>query len=347
MLYQTKNPHGGDIYDGEVELDFSANTNPFGTPRGVIRAVTDSLQNMHRYPDPYCRELIRALAEFEGVEESWLLCGNGAADLIYAYCQAVRPRTAAEPAPTFSEYALGLARVGCRPEQYLLKQEEDFRITEAILPWLEEKRPEVLFLCNPNNPTGQLTDPELMEKIVETTGRLGIRLFVDECFLDLSDGGVSLRGMLGDNPHLFLLKAFTKSYGMAGIRRGYCLCSDPRTLGAMAQASQPWNLSSLAQAAGIAALKETEFLEQTRQLISREREILRRELQGFGFWVSDSRTNFLLFRGPEGLDQSLRRRHIAIRSCGNYVGLDSSWYRTAVRLPEENRALLDAISECL
>lgn len=87
MLYQTNNPHGGDIYGGDVRLDFSANTNPFGTAPAVIRAVQDVLEHMHRYPDAYCRKLIAKIAEFEAVSEKYILCGNGAAELIYSYCE--------------------------------------------------------------------------------------------------------------------------------------------------------------------------------------------------------------------------------------------------------------------
>ena len=347
MLYQTKNPHGGDIYDGEVELDFSANTNPFGTPDGVLNAVTQALSQIHRYPDPYCRKLVRAISQFEGVPESYILCGNGAADLIYAYCEAVRPASAAELAPTFSEYALGLSRTGCEPKRYLLRKENGFTLTEEFLSWLEDEKPEAVFLCNPNNPTGQLIEENLLHSIVDYTRIHQISLFVDECFLDLSDGGVSLKDLLPENPQLFILKAFTKSYGMAGVRLGYCLCANPRILGAMAKASQPWNVSSLAQAAGVAALREGEFLEKTKELIAQQRAVLRQELMELGFWVSDSRVNYLLFQGPQSLDAALRRQHIAIRSCGNYVGLGDDWYRVAVRLPEENRRLLDAMKASL
>ena len=347
MLYMTKNPHGGDIYDGEVELDYSANTNPFGTPQGVMDAISQSLGSLHRYPDPYCRKLISAISRYEQVPESYILCGNGAAELIYAYCAAIRPGTAAELAPTFSEYALGLSQTGCVPSRYVLWQEDGFRLTEEFLPWLEKTRPEALFLCNPNNPTGQLMDPDLLNRIVDYTREHRIHLFVDECFLDLSQGGISLKPLLADNPQLFILKAFTKSYGMAGVRLGYCLCGNPETLGAMAKASQPWNISSLAQAAGVAALEEREFLQKTKVLIEEQRTVMKQQLEELGFWVSDSRTNYLLFEGPLGLDTALRKKHIAIRSCSNYWGLREGWYRVAVRLPEENKRLLEAIRACL
>lgn len=345
MLYQTNNPHGGDIYDGQIELDFSANTNPFGTPQGIIDAVQQALPDMHRYPDPYCRKLIQAISEFENVPREYILCGNGAAELIYAYCEAIRPELAVELAPTFSEYALGLQRVGSRVERYALREEQSFELDGDFLRFLEEKQPGAVFLCNPNNPTGQIIPPELLRKILDFCGAHHIHLFVDECFLDLSDRGESLKPLLGSYPNLLILKAFTKSYGMAGIRLGYCMTSNQELLTNMARSVQPWNVSSLAQAAGIAALQEREFLDKTRELVFSQRAWLKGELEALGYRVIESRANYLLFQGPATLHEKLREKHIAIRDCGNYHGLGQGWYRIAVRLPEENRRLIQAMKE--
>lgn len=205
MLYGIQNPHGGDIYSAPVRLDFSANTNLYGTPASIQAAVAASLPQMHRYPDPYCRALVQAISDYEQVPPSCILCGNGAADLIYAYCRAVSPRLAVELAPTFSEYSLGLQQVGSRIERYFLHADEDFALAEPFLSWVQQKNPDAIFLCNPNNPTGQLTDPALLEQLLRLTRQQGIRLFVDECFLDLTDGGISLKDHLQDNPQLFLL----------------------------------------------------------------------------------------------------------------------------------------------
>ena len=347
MLYGITNPHGGDIYGGGVTLDFSANTNPFGTPEGVIQAVREALPEMHRYPDPYCRSLVDAIADFEGVDKNCILCGSGAAELIYAYCAAVHPKTALELAPTFSEYSLGLSRVGSTVKHYYLTPDNDFALDGHFLDYLEETTPEAVFLCNPNNPTGALIDPVLLTKILDFCKKSNIRLFIDECFLDLSDDGISMKPYLGDYPNLFLLKAFTKSYGMAGIRLGYCLCSDAQLLKAMAQAVQPWNVSSLAQAAGVAALKEQDFLNQTKALIQKERPWLKAQLEGFDFRVCSSRVNYLLFQGPTDLHQKLKEKGIAIRNCDNYPGLTAGWYRIAVRRHEENQALIAAIGSIL
>ena len=345
MLYQTENQHGGDVYGGGITLDFSANTNPLGTPPGVLEAVRRGLPQLHRYPDPYCRQLVQAIAVHEQVPASYVLCGNGAADLIYAYCAALRPRTAVEPAPTFAEYGLGLAQVGCRVAPYFLHQAENFDLDGGFLLFLEEKKPEVVFLCTPNNPTGRLLPLPLLEQILQVCAAWGALVFLDECFLDLTEGGVSARSLLAAHPELLILKAFTKSYGMAGIRLGYCLCADSTLLHCMASASQPWNVSSLAQSAGVAALAEEDFLQRTLALVRKERRWLTDNLMALGFWVCPSQANYLLFRGPRGLREGLLRRGIAIRGCGNYSGLDDGWYRIAVRPHEENEALITAIRQ--
>ena len=345
MLYHTTNPHGGDVYDGEIQLDFSANTNPFGTPQGVLDAMSALLSRVHQYPDPYCRELVKAISEFEAVPKDWVLCGSGAAELIYSYCEALHPRRAMELAPTFSEYTLALERVGCRVERYCLEKRNQFALTEDFLPALERSRPDALFLCNPNNPTGQVIGLPLLEKILDICENQNTSLFVDECFLDLSDDGISLKSRLEAHPKLFLLKAFTKSYGMAGVRLGYCLCADPELLQKMSHTVQPWNVSTLAQAAGVAALGQREFLRRTRALIPVERQWLREQLEALGFWVCPSHANYLLFHGRDDLQKRLRERGIAIRGCGNYHGLETGWYRIAVRLHEENERLIEAMKE--
>ena len=302
---------------------------------------------MHRYPDPYCRQLVEAIAEFEAVDKQYILCGSGAAELIYAYCAAVRPKTALELAPTFSEYSLGLQRVGCRVKHYYLTPDNDFTLDEHFLYHLEDTAPEAVFLCNPNNPTGALIDPELLKKILDFCKTAGIRLFIDECFLDLSDDGVSMKRYLRDDPNLFVLKAFTKSYCMAGSRLGYCLCADAELLTAMAREVQPWNVSSLAQAAGVAALKEEVFLQKTKELIQKERPWLKARLESFGFRECPSEVNYLLFQGPTDLHRKLTEKGIAIRNCDNYPGLTAGWYRIAVRRHEENEALIAAVGGSL
>lgn len=342
MLYQTENRHGGDIYGG-IALDFSANVSPLGTPRSVTDAIERALPELYRYPDPYCRTLVQTISEYEGVPKNFVLCGNGASELIYAYCGAVRPKRAMELAPTFSEYSLALRRTGCEVVRFALKQEENFDLRKDFLPILAREKIDALFLCNPNNPTGRLIADDLLEEILRICREKNIALFVDECFLSLSDGGVDLTPSLSDFPQLFILKAFTKSFGMAGLRLGYGLSADEALLRKMSAAVPPWNVSTLAQAAGVAALGDAEFLERNRAVIRAERPRLEERLRELGFWVCPSQANYILFRGEAGLADRLRERGAAIRDCANFEGLGPGWYRAAVRLREENDALLDAM----
>ena len=345
MLYQTENPHGGDLYGRTISLDFSANTNPLGTPPAVRQAVIDAAELLNQYPDPYCRALIAALADFEQVPASYILCGCGAAELIFSFCAAVKPRRALELAPTFSEYATALEAMGSTVDRYPLEAVNDFSLTDTFLSFLVAGQWDALFLCNPNNPTGQTISHPLLEEILNLCQKKHMRLFVDECFLDLTDGGrdLSLKSQLKDHPELFLLKAFTKSYGMAGLRLGYGLSADEALLRKMSAAVPPWNVSTLAQAAGVAALGDAELLERNRAIIRAERPWLEEKLRKFGFWVCPSQVNYILFRGDVGLTEQLRARGVAIRDCANFEGLTSGWYRVAVRQYEENEQLIAAI----
>lgn len=349
MLYQTVNPHGGDLYSRPVHLDFSANTNPFGTPKSVCHAVIESVQLLNQYPDPYCRELTAALTEFEQVPSGQILCGCGAAELIFSFCTAVRPRKALELAPTFSEYSSALESAGCQVERYLLKRENDFALTEEFAAFLQGSDCDVLFLCNPNNPTGQMIEPTLLEHIAGICHARGIRLFLDECFLDLSDEGreLSLKNSLEENPGLLILKAFTKSYGMAGLRLGYCLSGDPKLLTAMGSSVQPWNVSIPAQKAGVAALGEKEFLKRTRQEIRIQRKWMEEQFAALGFYVCPAQANYLLLYHRMPMYQRLLERGILVRNCANYHGLEQGWFRVAVRREQENRVLLDTVQSIL
>jgi len=148
--------HGGDIYGNPgVRLDFSVNTNPLGMPDAVRQALVSRVDEYARYPDPQCRTLRAAIALHENVPEDWVLCGNGAADLIYRLCYAVGPRRALVCAPTFSEYERALEQIGCRAAHHNLTAEEQFALTsdieERLVPGID-----ALFLCHPNNPTGGL-----------------------------------------------------------------------------------------------------------------------------------------------------------------------------------------------
>ena len=261
---------------------------------------------------------------------------------------AKKPRRALLPAPTFAEYASALKTVGCEVEYFFLKEENDFEITEELLSALHETI-DMVFLCQPNNPTGQIVTSDFLEKLLQKCRACHATPVIDECFLDFLPEHESrtAKRFLAQFPELVILKAFTKLYAMAGVRLGYVLSGDEKLLENMRKAGQPWAVSSLAQAAGVAALDETEYADRVRSLIARERPRMIASLRSLGLRVLEGQANFLLFKAPEDFGERLKEKGAVVRGCANYPGLDNTWYRTAVRTPEENEKLLKIMREVL
>lgn len=327
--------HGGDWKSyleqyGKEPLDFSASISPLGLPESVREAVIRSLTAADRYPDPRCRELCRALSARFSVPESRIACGNGAADLIYRIVAYVRPKTALLFSPCFSEY-----------EKALRENGTELRFCERAeqLPELA-KSAELTFLCQPNNPTGLLFPPALLRELLDSRGIL----VLDECFLDFVEKReeYSLLDSLPYRRNLIVLNAFTKSYAMAGLRLGYAVCGDAGTAEGIRSVGQAWPVSGPAQAAGVAALGDREYMERVRAFIAAERPRLLNALTELGFEVIPGTANFLLFHS----DRPLHPEGILLRDCSGFRGLGTGWYRTAVRLPEENDRLIRALREC-
>ena len=340
----TKHIHGGDVYKYRNCLDFSANLNPLGTPESVKKAICDSLDHIAEYPQVGSELLREKIAEYEGVKTEEVICGNGAAEVIFTLCRAVNPKKALIPAPTFAEYGQALASTGCELDYYMLTEIVGFMLGEAYLDILH-KGLDMAFLCNPNNPTGMLIPHRLLKKILEKSRKLGILLVVDECFLDFvkEPQEYSLKRSLSGFDNLFILKAFTKRYAMAGVRLGYGLCSNRVLLDKMERNVQPWNVSTMAQAAGIQALSETEYVEKGRQLVFRESQWLKEEMTRIGYKVFPSEANYIFFKGPEELFDFCLRKRIVIRDCSNYPGLTKGYYRIAVKKHEENVKLIEVL----
>lgn len=343
-----KHIHGGNIYTYRDCLDFSANCNPLGTPESIKEAVRGSLEHLGDYPQVGYAPLKEALGEYEDMDPENIICGNGAAELIFSLCQAVRPKRALIPIPTFAEYEQALASVGCEVEHVLLREEDTFQMQESFIDWLHRDL-DMVFLCNPNNPTGILTDREFLFRVLRNCRELGILLVVDECFLDFikEPGKYSLKAQLPRYHNLFILKAFTKRYAMAGVRLGYGLTENRELLEKMAQVTQPWNISVMAQAAGIAALKECSYVEQGRKLVFEEAVYLKEGLKELGFHTYPSEANYIFFRGEPGLFEKGIQNGVILRDCSNYPGLSDGYYRIAVRTRAENEKLLEALRNCL
>ena len=318
-------PHGSLSYRERMEkaltgdgiLDFSASCNPLGTSPSVLEALRDV--DLSHYPDDEALELRQALARALQVDLSWVAVGNGSVDLIYQLASAYL-----EPAdralvvgPAFGEYARACRVAGATVMEIRAAEETGFQPdTEAVRTALRAERPKLAFLCNPNNPTGRLLPAssiiEILEECEETL------MVVDEAYMPFCDSNVDLRGQLTSG-RLLLLRSMTKDHGLAGIRLGYAVAR-PDVLDPLGRIRPPWSVNALAQAAGLAALKDEAHVEAARRVIAEARAYLVGELSALGLGVVPSAANFLLVRVGDGaaFRAAMLARGICVRDCASF-----------------------------
>ena len=322
-------------------LDFSQNINPLGTPAAAMEAAQSALlEDAGRYPDAGYRLLRDALAGYLGVSPARIVPTNGGAE---AGGRAARGAGAGGKAlilePTFSEYAAAARAAGLEPVRRSARRPEaGFRFDPTVLEDLEGVG--LVFLCNPNNPTGDALE---RAEVLEAAGRVlgsGAVLVVDEAFADFVPGISVVADTDGD---LYVVRSFTKFFGIPGLRLGCLVCEDPT----LVQSFQPsWPVNALAAAAGTVAVKEQRFVDASVAAVKSLREELYRGLGALpGLMVFEGAANFLLVRGPEGLPGRLARRGVLVRGCEPFLGLGSRYFRVAVRSAAENERLLAAIRE--
>ena len=346
--------HGGDIYRNKVHMDFSVNVNPLGIPEEVMKALERSVRKAEAYPDPDCEELKQAIAEHFGLKPEQVVCGNGASELLLAICRWKKPGKALLPAPGFSGYRKVLQTVKCGWKEYPLPEKQDFTLTDetltSFLEVLQKGNYDILFLTNPSNPTGALLKKEMLLKIARFCEKNKILLILDECFVELTKAPAeySFVSELERFRHVCILRAFTKSFAIPGIRLGYVLCKDPKDAKAIEKELPEWNVSLPAQMAGVTAMKETKYLEKSREVIRTERNWLKRRLEELGTKVYPSKTNFLLFHTEQtDLYERLLEQGILIRDCEDYVGLGKGYYRIAVKQHADNEELIQKMSNIM
>jgi histidinol-phosphate aminotransferase len=333
--------HGGDIYRNNVTYDFSVNGNPYGIPPKVKEALQGAVERCTCYPDLRSEQLTKKLAESLQVAEECILCGNGASELFLAVTHALQPKKAMLPVPSFSGYEHVLRAIDCKIEYWMLKEQEQFLMTADFLEALTEEI-EILFLTNPNNPTGSTIAPGLLTQILDRCLESHITVVLDECFIEFTQADTMI-SKLWQYPNLIVVRAFTKIYALPGVRLGYLVSANPDLITAVKKHLPEWNLSVFAQEAGIAALEETKYIEQSRQQISRLRQELSRQLGLLGLRVYPSEANYLLCYSEQDLYEPLLKQGILIRDCSDYAGLTKGYYRMAVRKKQENDQLLKAI----
>lgn len=332
-----KRRHGGDIYRNDVKYDFSVNINPLGTPGELGKALHEAVDFCGCYPDIASDSLRQAVSEMLSVPGEYLLFGNGASELFMAVFHAVKPEKTVIPVPSFYGYEHAARSEGGEVIYYDGSvQEEHFRrlLTENV---------GLLFLANPNNPTGKLIYKKDMTVLLQHCRDRGIVVVLDECFIDFCKGEESVLSKIGQFENLILVRAFTKIFSIPGVRLGFLLCSDAGLRERIKRQLPEWNLSCFAQAAGCVCAKQAEFLRKTAGYVAEERRYLKRKLQENGIEVVSGEANFLLVYTEKPLYEELLKRNILIRNCADFRGLSKGYYRIAVKNREENKILTDTI----
>lgn len=352
--------HGGDVWpyfkDSQNKIiDFSANINPLGLPKSAKGIIVKNIDKLIHYPEPESRALRRTLASFHDISSRNLLVGNGSIDFIYLIPKAIKARNILIPIPTFSEYEFAARASGATLLFAKSTEKENFKIDiskfKALIP-----RADLVFLCNPNNPTGTLLSYEEVLSLVDVCVRHKASFVIDEAFIDFISNShrVTLISEAVKNKYLLVLRSLTKFFALAGLRLGY-LVGHKDIIEKISQFQFPWNVNSLAQIVGEEVIKDRKYMEETRDFMLKEREYLFNRLKSInGMKVYPSSTNFFLCklknfktRTISQLYSRLIKQGVVIRDCSNFRGLNDGFFRVSVKKRKENIRLISALKGAL
>lgn len=362
MKDQEKAKHGGNIYEaarkcgGDISdfLDYSANINPLGLSPRVRTALINGLDSVTAYPDPDAVALKQAISDTYQVPADWIEAGNGAVELIYLLCRVLSPQRVLIPSPTFSEYAAAAQAAGVTCETIPLDKDTDFFPSIAELSQ-KLKSKDLLFLCNPNNPTGCVLSRQQLEPLIQKASVVGAHIVVDESFNDfrLTAEAESCRTLIDRYPGVIVLHSLTKFLAVPGLRLGFML-SRPELAERIKCLRDPWNVNVMAQTAGVAGLLDQEYRLKTVALIEQEKEKMFRGLQSIkSVRVFPPAVNFVLADLSDSgwdagkLQEALMGYRILIRNCANFVGLSNRYMRVAVKGSGENQRFLRILNKII
>jgi histidinol-phosphate aminotransferase len=321
-------------------LDFSVNVSPLGPPSGV-RAALDRL-DLARYPDPRSTTLRRAVAEQLGVGPDEILIGNGSTELIHLVVRLFvrRGQRPVVFAPTFSEFERAAELAGAHPYPWIARPERQFRWPLGNKPGvLERVRPPLVWLCNPNNPTGVYLGRAQVQRIAAALS--GGPLLLDEAYVNFVFEPWSSLDLTRDR-RVIVLRSMTKDYALAGLRLGY-LVAHPELVQAAAVLQPEWSVNAAAQAAGLAALSDGGYLERMRRAVAEAKEYLVSAVRALGLPVNEGTANFVLVQVGDA--SSVRTRllqlGLSVRDCSSF-GLPG-YIRIGVRPLPDCRRLVEAL----
>lgn len=319
-------------------IDFSANINPLGMADSIRKEIIEKLNQVEKYPDITYFELKHAISKFEDVSAENIILGNGAAEVLFNVVRAINPKNALVLAPTFSEYEEAIRAVNGEIIYYKLMEKNDFHIREDILDYINSKL-DLMFICNPNNPTGVITSKDLLIKILFKAKQNNVIVIIDESFLDFIEEDLSMVSYINEYYNLVIIKSLTKFFALPGLRIGYGLCRSTILKEELEKITPAWNINVLAEIAAKVGLNDENYIDESRKYLISEKEYLYNELKQINkLKVYEPSVNFIFFRTLISIDlrNELLKKNLLIRSCNNYNGLNGDYYRIAVRGHEEN-----------
>ncbi len=354
-----KNSHGGNIREAAVKyqltpekiIDFSASINPLGPSPLAVQAIEENLAMLQHYPQVDGAALKQALSRYLQLKEENIVLGNGSTELIYLVTRMFYCGRIVLVSPCFSEYGMGVES----PFLVRVKLDEagGFALPLSELTHNLHKG-DIIFIGNPNNPTGNLFNRNDLLELAACASLNDALLVVDEAFFDfVGDAEKSMRFLAAEHRNLIVLGSMTKFFALPALRIGYAVASR-ETVGKMESLLPPWNVNSLALAAGEASLQDRDYIERTLRLVKEQRSLLTDGLRQIkGLKVYPGQANFVLVSSRETgmtaseLQARLGPRGIIIRDCSNFYHLSDCHFRVAVRSGEENVSLLRIIREVL
>ncbi len=343
--------HGGNIEPSNGVLDFSASINPLGYPENVRKVIFENFDDILHYPEIDCISLKKYIAQKIGRHSDEIIVGNGSTELFYLVPRALKPAKGIVFQPTFSEFAEALKCSHAKVINKVLEEEEfRFACQEGCF---DDKEIGMVFLCNPNNPTGQLVEKTVILSMVRQHPH--ITFVIDEAFIDFVEEPekYSVIQEAGTLRNLVVVRSLTKFYGFPGLRIGY-LAAHADVVRKMTEYKEPWSVNALAQRAAMTALDDEEFIVRSREFMFHERLWLFHEISYVhGISPYKPTANYIFIRiAREGMTSlamrtQLLERGIAIRDCSNFTGLNDRYFRVAVRTREENTMLVSALKTLL
>ncbi len=333
--------------------DFSTPVNPLGVSKKVKAELRKHLKYLDDYPDPEAKRLKKRLAQHHGIDPESIICGNGSTELIYLIARALKPHRILIPAPVIPEYERACRTMGQELQVTIfeLKKETDFDIqpdefVSSMRGNMNSSPPfDMVFLSNPNNPTGRLLRREGIRKIAAAAEELRCYLVIDEAFIDFCPDDSVIR-KAADNPYLIVLRSMSPFYGLPGLRLGYGVFPK-HIIEQLKEYREPWTVNTLAQRAAVIAIKDGAYKKETLMLLSDEKKYLERNFKKMGMKFFPSVVNFYLVKMDDASEISLQliKNGILICDCSHFRGLGDTYMRIAVKSHRENTILIKELAK--